>query len=267
MPAVIGKALQVAWQIIAADHVEHQINAARIGDPHHFGNKVLRLVINGMRRPQRQRGGAFGGIASGDDDGHPERAAKLDRGDTDTAGAAMDEEGFAGPGMAAVHDIRPDGEPCFRQPGGISHRHARRHRQALPGGCRAIFGIATASDKRADCITDPPALDRPAHRDHDAGDFQPRDRRHAGRHRVQAQPLQHIRAIDPGGGDLDQHLVRPGLWHRAGNGYQHIWPARSSGIDGGHGGGYGHMRSSLTADIDLAAARVNAFAADEAFDV
>ncbi len=52
MAAIIGKALQVARHIIAADHVEHQIDAALVGDPRHFGDEILGVVIDGMGRAE-----------------------------------------------------------------------------------------------------------------------------------------------------------------------------------------------------------------------
>ena len=51
-----------------------------------------------------------------------------------------------------------------------------------------------------------------------ARDLEARDVGGAGRHRIVALPLENVRAIDAGGGDLDQNLGGAGLghgaWHR-----------------------------------------------------
>ena len=121
-----------------------------------------------------------------------------------------------------------------------------------PAGGDAIFGIAAARDQRADRVAGPPTLDAVTDGGNGARNLQPHDRRRAGRHRVHPHALQHVGAVDPCGGDLDEHLARAGFWDGAGDRDQHLRASGCGGVDCGHGGGNGHA-----ADIDLEAARVN----------
>ena len=56
--ALFGEAFEIARQIIAADHVEHDVDAAPVGQPLDLGDEILRLVIDRVR-PRRvpRRGG------------------------------------------------------------------------------------------------------------------------------------------------------------------------------------------------------------------
>ena len=55
MPPVVGQAGEVARQIIAADHVEHDIDPAPAGQPLHLLDEILAPVIDRRRRAEFQR--------------------------------------------------------------------------------------------------------------------------------------------------------------------------------------------------------------------
>ncbi|MNY49963.1 hypothetical protein D3C86_1854340 [compost metagenome] len=70
----------------------------------------------------------------------------------------------------------------------------------------AVFGIAATGNQGADAIANGIILHTNAGGDHHASDLQARDIRCAGRRCVLAAALQHVRAVNPGGGDLHQDL-------------------------------------------------------------
>ncbi len=203
--AVVGEAGEVARDIVAADHVEDDIDAAPAGDAGDLVDEVARLVVDRVVGAEAARSGAFLRRPRGDDYGQPERLGEQDRGGADAAGAAVDEDGLAGGGTATVEQVRPHGEIGLGQAGGGDEIEAFRDRQALAGRGDAIVGVAAAGHQRANPVANLP----PARADDDfAGDFEAHDRRRARRHRVQPLPLQDVGAVDPGSVDPDQHLVR-----------------------------------------------------------
>jgi hypothetical protein len=90
---------------------------------------------------------------------------------------------------------------------------------------RGVFAVPVADHQRADLGADLPLSDALARFHHRARAFEARDVRRAGRHRVAAHALQAIGAVDPGGGDPDQHLAGLRLGHGPGHRHQHFGPA------------------------------------------
>ena len=110
----------------------------------------------------------------------------------------------------------------------------RRHGQALADRRGGIFGIAAAGEQGADRLADELGRNPLAGRGDRSGHFQPRNGGRAGRHRVEAAPLQHVGAVDPGGGDPDEQLARARARHRPADRNQHFGSARPLRIDRGH---------------------------------
>jgi len=98
----------------------------------------------------------------------------------------------------------------------------------------AVFRIAAAGDQRHHLVAELARGDLVAERDHLAGDLEAGQVAGAGRHRIEAEPLQHVRAVDACGRDLDQDLVRPRPRHRPLLGHQHLRSAGLADRDGGH---------------------------------
>ena len=77
--------------------------------------------------------------------------------------------------------------------------------RALVSCTDAVFGIAAAGEERGHRVADAKARRAGAERRHLAGDLQPGNvGRSAGRRRVTAEPLQHVRPVDAGGPHADQ---------------------------------------------------------------
>jgi hypothetical protein len=148
--ALLGEAGEVARQIVAADHVEHDIDAAAAGDALHLLDEILRPVVDRVRGADLERAGAFLVRAGGDDHGQAEQLAEQDRRRADAAGAAVDQHRLARPRIAALEQVGPDGEEGLGQRRRFDHLSAARHGQALARRRGAIFGIAAAGDERAD---------------------------------------------------------------------------------------------------------------------
>ncbi len=99
-----------------------------------------------------------------------------------------------------------------------------------------IFRVAAAGHERADRVADLPALHVRAERHDLAGKLQSRNVGRAGRRRVMALTLHHVRTVDARGRDLDQHLAGSGRRHRAFLGHQHVGRAGRGDCDRGHAG-------------------------------
>ena len=94
-PAVHGQGADVAGHIGRADHVEDGVDATALGQGLHLGGEILRAVVDCRVGAQLQAGGAFVFRTGGGEDAGAEFPGKLDRGDADAAGAAVDECGLA----------------------------------------------------------------------------------------------------------------------------------------------------------------------------
>jgi hypothetical protein len=97
---------------------------------------------------------------------------ELNRGVTDSAGAAVDEYRPAGPEPATVNQIGPDGEEVFRQGGRLREIEPARDRQAVAGVSHAIFRVAGSGRQRADLVAEVPPGDCVAACRNTAGDLQ-----------------------------------------------------------------------------------------------
>src|SRR3954469_5872825 len=58
-PAFFRDALQLAWHVVAADHVEDHVDAFAAGDVTDFGGPVLRLVVERALGAELYAGGDF----------------------------------------------------------------------------------------------------------------------------------------------------------------------------------------------------------------
>ena len=229
---ILGQALHLARHIGAGDHVQHHIHATPLGDALNLGHEVLRLVVDGMVRAQRQTGGAFFVAARGDDDGGAARTRQLYRRDAYAAAAPLHQQGLACLQAGAVEDIAPHGEEGLGQRGRLDVGQASGNRQALRHRGHAIFGIAATSHQRADAIAHSEAgrgQGRRVTRLDDARDLQPRQVRGTGRRCVMPLALQHIGAIDTAGRHADEQLAHPRQRHWALAQTQHL--RRTKGRD------------------------------------
>ena len=246
--SVLGQAGEVARHIIAADHVDDDVDAAPIGDAVHLLDEVLRPVVDRRVRAELERPRAFG-VAF--------------RRSRSFAARTSCPSAIAIVPMPLVPPCTSTQSPSAAKPrsnrltqtvnrvSGIAAAStsdsASRNGQAGARRRDAIFGIAAAGDQRADLLPDQRARRR-ARRDDFSRDLEPEDVGRAGRRRIEAPALQYVGPVDPGRGDLDQDFVRARPRHRP---LDHRQLVRAVGcgattalIDGGK---LGHGAGLLTA--------------------
>jgi hypothetical protein len=139
VPALLGEAIEVAGQIVAADHVEHDLDSAAAGDALHLLGEVVSAVVDRMGGAELNRTGAFFVGAAGDEDFEPEEAAERDRHGADAARAAVHECALPFASEGAFEQVRPDRKERFRHRCGLDHRKRFRDGQALAGGRDAYW--------------------------------------------------------------------------------------------------------------------------------
>ena len=214
------------------------------GDALHFGGEILGPVIDRMRRADFHRPGAFRVAAAGYDDFQPEQFAEQDGHRADPAGTAVDQHRVAVGGESALEQIDPHGEQGFGHRRGFGQAKDFGDDQAGSSRRDAIFGIATARDQRADLAIQQPLGAFPR-RDHRSRDFEAEDIGRPGRRRIDSAALKNVRAVDPGGRNLDQDFVAAGLRHRAIDELEHFGATGQTGNNGPHFfWNFGHWRQA-----------------------
>ena len=133
--------------------------------------------------------------------------------------------------------MTPDGKEGFRQRGGLGQAQARRNGQRIAFMHGAIFGIAAAGDEGANPIAGREAGHAFPGGHHFAGNFQAGDIRGAGRRRIVPLALQHVGAVNAGGGDFHQKLARLRNRHRAFSDDQNLGGARLADFNRFHRAG------------------------------
>src|SRR5690349_7418185 len=185
MPAFDREDAEILLDIIAADHVEDDIDAAigrRLSD---HRDEIFVLVVDAARCTELFASIAFVAAAGGREDrAGVERLSELDRDRADAGGAAMDEDRFAGGEAPALENIVPDGEEGLGHSRGLDHAEAFWHGQALRLRRDAIARITAAGDERADLIADLETIDAQPDGDDRAGDLEPRNVGRARRRRI-----------------------------------------------------------------------------------
>ena len=154
--ALERQALQVLLDVVAADHVEDDVDARLAGDARDLGDEVFGPVVDrviGAERPAKRR---LVVASRRRQHRRAELLRELDRGEADAAGAAVDEQLLAALQAAAIDDVVPDGEVVFGQARGFERGEPGGDRQAEARGCRAELRIAAARRQRADGIAVPP---------------------------------------------------------------------------------------------------------------
>ena len=122
----------------------------------------------------------------------------------------MDQQRFAGPELAQLKHVEPNGEKCLGQGCSVHGAQADGDREALRGRGHGVFGIAAAGQQRADGVAGLPPVYVGTQRLDRAGDLQARDRRDTRTQRVATRGLQHIGAIQARSRDFNQDLARAG---------------------------------------------------------
>ncbi len=162
------------------------------------------------------------------------RLAQLDREAAHPARPAVHQVHLARVEMGLLVDGALDGARRLRQARGVRQRDAVRDRQQLPLRHGHFLRVPAAAEQRAHLVPQLPAGDFVAKRGDPAGAFQPGVVRRARWRRVAALALHQVGPVHPGGGDIDDHLVRSR--HRVGDllPAEHAGPSRLSDHCGTH---------------------------------
>ena len=118
-PAAVSQKFDFLWQIVAADDIDHHIDAAPVSGSAADLGKIRVLVIDRVMRAEGPHRSAFLVISGGGKDGRAMRPCDLYGRAADAAGAALDQDRLAGLQGAAVHHVGPDSAIDFWQAGGV----------------------------------------------------------------------------------------------------------------------------------------------------
>src|SRR5207245_11637818 len=116
--AVVGGALQLAVDVVAPDHIEDHIDALAAARFLHRRDEILGLVVYGAVGAELRAGFAFLRAASRRKNLVAEGFHDLNRGDADSGGPSLHEEGLAGLDPGAIEDVAPHREEGLRERGG-----------------------------------------------------------------------------------------------------------------------------------------------------
>src|SRR6185437_6623546 len=148
----------------------------------------------------------------------------------------MDQKCFAAFESSALNHVVPDGEESLRDGRGLDHWQSAE-RQSVAFMRETIFSVAAADHQSKNAITDFPAFDVRSECYDLARDLKAWNIRRAGRRRIEALPLHHVRPVDAGGRHLHENLARSGRGNRTLFGNKHFRPTGSLDSDDGHAGG------------------------------
>ena len=110
-----GQAFDLAGDIVTCHHIEHHINTTRLGDSFRLGHKVLRLVVDGVVRAQRQASCTLVIAPSGGNHGSTEGTCQLNSRHANATRTALHQERFTGLQTRTVKDIAPHREERLRK--------------------------------------------------------------------------------------------------------------------------------------------------------
>ena len=148
--SVHREAIDVPRQVVSANDVENDVDAASRGGLTDGFHEVLRAVIDRDRRAERLACPALLVGSRGRVRNCTESARELDRCRADAARTAVNENALAFRQPSALKHVRPDGEEGFRNRGGVNRVEAARYRKALHGRRDAILGVATSGHQGTD---------------------------------------------------------------------------------------------------------------------
>ena len=123
----------------------------------------------------------------------------------------MDHQGLTSLKGTMFEDIDIDGQGRFGQGCGLHKVQSFGHRQGMTAIDHAILCIAAAAEQGGDLIPDLPALGALTDGDNLARGLEAENVGCAGRWWIEANPLQDIRAIDPGRAGFDEDFAWPRL--------------------------------------------------------
>ena len=227
--------VDVARKVVAADHVQHDVDAASRGQLADHGDKVGLAVVDGALGAEPLARRALLGRPGGREYSRPARLRQLNRGRADAARPAVHQDRFARLQASPLEDVRPDGEERLRNRRRRDQIHAARDRQTLRRRRRTKLRVAASRHERAHRVAHAPVVHVGAERHDGARDLETGNIGRAGRRRISAAPLEHVGPVDTRRGDLDQHLARRRSRLRPFRRDKHLGFAGLTDLDGNHG--------------------------------
>ena len=160
-PSIHREHVDVALQVVAADHVEHDVDAPIGCELLHDGDEILVTIVDAALRAQGLASGTLDVAPGCGEDAGAAGTRKLNRKGSDPARAAVDQDRLPRRKPTALEDVGPDRERHLRQRGRLCELEPGRYRQALRRWRGAVLRVATAGDERADPVAPrPPAARR-----------------------------------------------------------------------------------------------------------
>src|SRR5436190_2298682 len=234
-PALDRERIEVAGEVLRADHVEDHVDAAAAGQLAHDGNKVGLAIVDRALGTKLLARGALGRRSGGREHARSPRPCQLNGGGPDAARSSVHQERLAGGQTSALEHVGPDSKERLRNGRGGGEIDATRDRQALRRRRHAVLGVAAARYQRTHGLAFPPAARLRPDRGNRPGHFQARNVRRPRRRRIPALTLHHIGPIDARGRDFDQDVAASRVWTRALHRDEHVRLAGLSNLNGDHG--------------------------------
>jgi hypothetical protein len=153
-PAFYRGRLIVPVDVVAADHVQNQIDTRAAGLLFDGLDEIMLPVIDRQIRAQFTNRGAFGLRTRGREDLRSKGLGKLNGCRADARGAAVYQKRSPGFQAAALKHIVPDREEGLRNRCGLDQCQAVGRRQGIGFVNHTEFGIAAARHQRADLVAD-----------------------------------------------------------------------------------------------------------------
>ena len=146
----------------------------------------------------------------------------------------MKERRLPGAQPAALEDVGPDGEERFRNRAGGDQIDTRRDRKTLLRGRHAHRRVTAARHERAHRVADLPLPDVGADGGDRAGHLETGDVARAGRRRIRASTLKHVRPVHAGAGDSNENFLGTRHRIRTLDRHEHLGTARTADLDADH---------------------------------
>ncbi|KMS82714.1 hypothetical protein ACZ91_57125 [Streptomyces regensis] len=207
--AAVLEYVDVAVEVLRTDVVEHDVGATR--GRGEFGDEVLLAVVHGD--VGAELAAAFEPLvrARGDGDRRAEGLADLDGVRADAARPAVHQQNVPFGQSGVHHEVRPHRARHLGKTGGGDQFDLARQRQQLARGHGHLLGVATACQQGAHLVADLPLGDALAELRDRPRTLQAEDLARAGRRRIVAHPLHHVRPVDGRRRDVEEHLAGRGF--------------------------------------------------------
>ncbi len=191
------RAGEILSEVLAADQLEHHVDAASLGQLHHLGREGAPGHDDGLVQTKLPCALELFWRARGADRACSARARKLHGSRADAAAGGVDENAFAHRELALADECVVRGDESFGNRGGLREGEFVRNPDHEPFVGDELVGVGSAAHETKHAVTDLPRGDARSQRadlprEFEAGNI----RRHVGRWRITTAPLQDVGSID-----------------------------------------------------------------------